>query len=101
MVLSDRFASKTPASLLKRTVLYVCGFGLGALLIVGGLSFALVSIAEGLLPKPPSHAAGAKKTKGKGPVKIIGGKPTGGGRARALPRPASKPAASRKPGQTL
>jgi hypothetical protein len=52
MVLSDRFAGKSPPSLLKRTLLYVLAFGLGSLLIAGVLSFAMVSIAEGVLPAP-------------------------------------------------
>ena len=52
MVLSDRFAGKAPTTLFKRTVLYVLAFGLGSLLIVTVLGFAMVSIAEGVLPAP-------------------------------------------------
>ena len=71
MVLSDRFAGKTPPTLLKRTVLYVLAFGLGSLLIVTVLGFAMVSIAEGVLPAPkeaspkkPGAAAEGKEASG-------------------------------------
>jgi hypothetical protein len=56
MVLSDRFAGKAPTTLFKRTLLYVLAFGLGSLLIVTVLGFAMVSIAEGVLPAPKETA---------------------------------------------
>jgi hypothetical protein len=61
MVLSDRFAGKTPRSLLKRTLLYVLAFGLGSLLIASILGFAMVSIAEGVLPAPKDSATAPRK----------------------------------------
>jgi hypothetical protein len=77
MVLSDRFGSQGPQQgLLKRTLVYVAGFGLGSLLIAGLLSFALVSIAEAVLERPtkPSTTTsknlpiGAKKPASKAPA---------------------------------
>jgi hypothetical protein len=59
MVLSDRYAGKPRPTLLRRTLIYVLSFGLGALLLVGVLGFTMVSIAEGLLPKTPERPAAA------------------------------------------
>jgi len=60
MVLSDRYAGKPPASLFKRTLIYVLSFGLGALAVVAVLSFTMVSIAEGLLPKAKDRTSAAR-----------------------------------------
>ena len=59
MVLSDRYGGKPRASLLRRTLIYVLSFGLGALVLVGVLGFTMVSIAEGLLPKAKERPAAA------------------------------------------
>ncbi len=68
MVLSDRYGGKPPSSLLKRTLIYVVSFGLGALLVVGVLSFTMVSIAEGLLPKAKDRTSAARKGDRKRPA---------------------------------
>jgi len=49
-------------------VIYVLSFGLGTLLLVGVVSLALVSVADGLFPKSPDrNAAGVKdRTAGRG-----------------------------------
>ena len=60
MVLSDRFGGKPRPSLLKRTLIYVLGFALGSLMLVGILSFTMMSIAEGVFP-PPKDRAAAKR----------------------------------------
>ncbi|MBI4703669.1 MAG: hypothetical protein HY744_21365 [Deltaproteobacteria bacterium] len=58
MVLSDRYGGTKPRpGLLKRTIAYVVGFALGALLIAVGLSLAAVAIAQALLPGPPTAAS--------------------------------------------
>ncbi len=62
MVLSDRYGGKPPPSLGKRTLIYVLSFGLGALLVVAVLSFTMVSIAEGLLPKAKERTSAARKS---------------------------------------
>jgi len=49
MVLSDKFGGKPKPSLVKQTLLYVLSFGLGALIIVGVLSFTFVAIADSIL----------------------------------------------------
>jgi hypothetical protein len=50
MVLSDKFGGNPKPNLVKQTLIYVLSFGLGALLIVGVLSFTFVTIADSLLP---------------------------------------------------
>jgi hypothetical protein len=50
MVLSDRFGGKPRPSIMKQTLLYVLGFGLGSLALVGVLSLTMVAIAEGIMP---------------------------------------------------
>jgi len=47
-----------PSGLAKRAVIYVLGFGLGTLLLSWLFGFALVSLAEGLLPKASTSALG-------------------------------------------
>lgn len=63
MVLSDKFGGKPQPSLVKTTLLYVLSFGLGALIIVGILSFTFVAIADSILPgdkpKPSAKQADA------------------------------------------
>jgi hypothetical protein len=77
MVLSDRYGGKPKAGVLKRTLLYVVAFGLGSLLLAAGLSFAMVSLAEGLLPGAPGAArSGQPASEGEAPV-IIGAKGKG------------------------
>ena len=86
MVLSDKYGGKPRGGLLKRTLIYVLSFGLGALLVVGILSFTMVAIADGLLPNASSGAPtkGAAKSDGT---------PAGPGKPAAdLPNPAKKPA---------
>ena len=58
MVLSDKFGGKPKPSLARTTLLYVLSFGLGALIIVGILSFTFVAIADSILPgdKPKAPA---------------------------------------------
>ncbi len=79
MVLSDRFGGMPRRSLLGQTLLYVLGFGFGALLVVGVLSFTMVSIAEGLLPDDkPAAAAGEADD---------AAEPSPAGRAAKKPKP--------------
>ena len=63
MVLSDKYGGKPQPSLVKTTLLYVLSFGLGALIIVGILSFTFVAIADSILPgdkpKPSTKQADA------------------------------------------
>lgn len=68
MVLSDRYGGKPPPSLFKRTLVYVLGFGLGALAVVAVLSFTVVSIAEGLLPAAKDRTSAARKSDSKRPT---------------------------------
>jgi hypothetical protein len=60
LVLSDRLGSPAPRSLLKKTLIYVLAFGLGALALSALLGFALTSLAEGMLPKPKERPAAVK-----------------------------------------
>lgn len=60
MVLQDQAAPARPASL-KRTLIYVVAFALGALALASGLGFALVGAAHGLL-SPTKAASSAKAT---------------------------------------
>jgi hypothetical protein len=53
---------------MKRTLIYVLSFGLGALLLVALLSFTVVSLAEGLLPKAKDRTAAARKGDDKRPA---------------------------------
>ncbi len=85
MVLSNRFATKTPRTLLQRTLLYVVGFGAGALAIALLMSFVVVRLMDGVLPTHAASKAGSDTAAGR-PVRIIGGP------AKA----ASKKGASRK-----
>lgn len=67
MVLSDRFAGNTPSpSILRRTVLYVLGFGLGSLAVAGLLSLIFVSVADSVL-------AGGSASPSDGAVEVIDG----------------------------
>jgi hypothetical protein len=50
MVLSDRLGAKPQASLLRRTLKYMLGFGLASLAVTALLSFVLVSLAENAIP---------------------------------------------------
>jgi hypothetical protein len=68
MVLSDRFAGAAPKSLLWRTVMYALGFGVGALVVAAGLSFVMVTIAEGLLPAPTERGAAKERPSGDSPL---------------------------------
>ncbi len=70
MVLSDRYGGKQRATLARRTLLYILSFGLGALLLVGVLGFTMVSIAEGLLPKPKERLAPAAASAGENKAKL-------------------------------
>ena len=86
MVLNEKLGAKPRASIVKRTILYVLGFGLGSLAMAGCLSFAFMSVAEGVMPsknaKPSSTAA-----------PNIVGSPTDGdedGTAKLPPKAASK-----------
>lgn len=71
MVLSDRFSGEQSPSLVRRTVLYVLGFGLGALAFAAAVSFVFVSIAEGVLPDAPSEPSTEAGTE----VNVIGDAP--------------------------
>lgn len=90
MVLSDKFAAKPRAGLLKRTLLYVLGFGLGSLAIASVLSFTLMSIAGSVIPSKDAVPAdsGAPGTA----PKIIGSPEEGveKSKTKLAPRPASK-----------
>jgi hypothetical protein len=61
MVLSDRFGAKPKPSLMKRTLIYVLSFGLGALLIVGLMSVTFVTIADSLLPSSKDKPTSSRK----------------------------------------
>lgn len=71
MVLSNRFATKAPRTLLQRTLIYVVGFGTGALVIALAMSFAVVSLAEGFLPGDKAPKASGEVAAGQ-PLRIIG-----------------------------
>jgi hypothetical protein len=88
MVLSDKYAGKPEASIVKKTLLYVLGFGFGALALVGLLSLIMVSIAEGILPSAEEKPATSRKA-GAGPEIIGESKPT------RPTRPGSKAAGQR------
>ncbi len=53
-----RFAGFNEGSLLRRTLVHVVSFVVGSLAVVTLLSFALVSLAKGLLP---AHGASSAK----------------------------------------
>lgn len=86
MVLSDRLGGAPRPSIVRKTALYVLGFGLGALAVAVVLSFALVSATEGAFAGAqavPEATAGAT-------VEVIGAAPdkraarkTAGSKARA------------------
>src|SRR5690606_10048880 len=71
MVLSDRFSGDPNQSLLKRTAIYVLGFGLGALALVTVVGFTVVSIAEGVLPDDDPQGEVEEGTQ----VNVIGDSP--------------------------
>lgn len=87
MVLNENFGSKPRGGIIKRTLLYVLGFGLGSLLIAGVLSFTMMSIADGVMP-----SGSAKKPAGTAAPKIIGAPKDGAtkGKGKVAPKPASK-----------
>lgn len=64
MVLSDRFGGKPKPNLAKQILLYVLSFGLGALVIVGVLSFTFVTIADTLLPGDKSKSTAKQSEDG-------------------------------------
>jgi hypothetical protein len=77
MVLSDRYGGKPRPSIVKRTLLHIAVFGVGALLISALLGFVTTSIAESVLPSAGtstrSKKAGASKS-GKGSSKARRGR---------------------------
>ena len=86
MVLNEKLSAKPRGGLVKRTLLYVLGFGLGSMAIAGCMSFAMMAITDGVMPskeaKPASTVA----------PKIIG-TPTDDakkGTTKLSPKPASK-----------
>lgn len=60
MVLSDKFGTTSEPSLVRRTLVFVLGFGLGSLALVSLLSLIMVSIAEGVLPEAKEQRGGSK-----------------------------------------
>jgi hypothetical protein len=56
MVLSDRLGAGAPPSLLKKTLIYVLGFTIGAIALITVLGLVLTSVADGVLPKPKAAA---------------------------------------------
>lgn len=91
MVLSDKFAAKPRAGLLKRTLFYVLGFGLGSLAIATILSVALMSIAGSVIPSKDAAPAGSVAP-GTVVPQIIGSPEDGvqKSKTKLAPRPASK-----------
>ncbi len=85
MVLSDK--AKPRAGILKRTIIYVLGFGFGSLAIAGVLALSMMSIADAVIPS--KNASTASST---GP-NIIGA-PDANAKAKSKtklsPKPASK-----------
>jgi len=86
MVLSDRFGGKPKPSLLKRTLLFVALFGLGALAIPVVISFVLVSLVE----KPATSPAAASSAAPSGSVSVPGGTLVKGLDARKRKKKASR-----------
>ncbi len=56
MVLSERLGNKARTTA-QRTLIYVAAFGLGALFLSFGLSWAVVGMAEGVLPAAAGSGA--------------------------------------------
>jgi hypothetical protein len=86
MVLNEKLGARPRAGLVKRTILYVLGFGLGSLAFAGCLSFAMMSIADAALPSKDAKAAGTTAPK-------IIGTPKGGdkeGKTKLAPKAPSK-----------
>lgn len=86
MVLNEKLGAKPRASIAKGTILYVLGFGLGSLAMAGCLSFAFMSVAEGVMPSKDVKPTGTTAPN-------IIGSPTDGdddGNAKLAPKAASK-----------
>jgi hypothetical protein len=87
MVLNEGSSSKPQRGIVKRTLIYVLGFGLGSLGIASCLSFAMMSVADGVMPSDTAKPAATTAPK------IIGA--TDGAGAKSKPKlsprkPASK-----------
>jgi hypothetical protein len=90
MVLSDRLGNKT-RSPLARTLIYVAAFGLGSLFLSAILSWAMVGIAEGMLPAGAGSAAKDKDGKDALGAASAGARsPGGSGGPGRIPKPGSK-----------
>ncbi len=91
MVLSDKFGTPPRGGLVKRTVLYVLGFGLGSLAVAGVLSLILTTIADSVMTPKSTAAAGSALPPGVVP-NIIGAPSPEGDKAKSNlgPKPASK-----------
>lgn len=81
-------------SLLRRTLLHVASFVLGAFAVISLLSFVCVSVAKGLLPSHVEAAAGDDApgvvVDKPGATKGVRMKPRVGGAGAAIPRATGK-----------
>ncbi len=86
MVLNEKLGAKPRRGLLTRTVFYILGFGAGSLAVAGCLSFAMMSIADGVIPAKHAKATGTSSPN------IIGTPSDRDKKSKAAlaPKPASK-----------